>query len=280
MSKKRVRLSIFGISIALCAILGTTFFYITHNTIAALNSLPTKKASQAIITILHDQELFDPFLLAVQPGTTVSWENDDTVSHVFMTTPQKSAFLNPQPFSLNVAPGERVLLTFTKPGIYHYFDPAMSSWNTSFSRVEARKGLPRFPLAMDGMLWVQGTINNLPLAAVNQIPKGHDEFATEFLAINRFGTISWHNFDSDPHIFGLVQGWSAPINPTNIGLYRIAGTDDVHGGDTVTLSFSTPGLYYYYCMNHVDIDPSTHRAQAIPMASEYPLPMEGFVLVV
>ena len=280
MSKKAIRLSILGTILALCAILGTTFYMTYNNTTLARSPQPTKMASRATITIVHNQELFTPFLVAVQPKTTVTWKNEDTLTHVFLTTPQKNVFLNPQAFSFRVAPGKSVMFTFTQPGLYHYYDTTMSTWNTSFSRVAAKKGTPRFPLAMDGILWVQGTINNLPLASVNQISAGHDEFISEFLAINQFGTISWHNFDSDPHILGLVRGWAAPINPTDIGLYRIAGTNDVPGGDTVTVSFSVPGLYYYYCKNHVDIDPSTHRAQSIPMASEYPLPMEGFVLVV
>jgi len=280
MSKKNIRLGIFGIVLALCAILGTTFYVTYNNSILAHSSHHIKMASQATITIVHNQELFDPFLLAVQLKAVVTWVNDDTIPHVFITTPQKNAFLNPQPFSFTIAPGQRVTFRCTQPGIYHYYDTSMSTWNTAFSRVAAKQGAPQFPLAMDGVLWVQGAINNLPLAAVNSIPTGHDEFLSEFLAINRFGTISWHNFDSDPHIFGLVPKWSAPINPVDIGLYRIAGTADVPGGDTVTVSFSTPGLYYYYCKNHVDIDPMRHRAQAILMASEYPLPMEGFILVV
>ena len=271
-------MSILGTAFVLCAILGTTFYM--NNTILARSPHLTKTASQATITIVHNQELFSPFLVAVQPQTIVTWKNEDTLTHVFLTTPQKSIFLNPQPFSFRVAPGKSVTFTFTQPGMYHYYDTTMSTWNTAFSRVSAKKGTPRFPLAMDGILWVRGTINNLPLASVNQISAEHDEFISEFLAINQYGTISWHNFDSDAHILGLVTGWTAPVNPTDIGLYRIAGTNDVPGGDTVTVSFSTPGLYYYYCKNHVDIDPTTHRAQAIPMASEYPLPMEGFVLVV
>ncbi len=280
MSKKALRLSILGTVFALCVILGTTFYMTYNNTILAHNSLPTKTAEQATITIAYNQELFDPYVLAIQPKTNVTWKNDDTVTHVFLTTPQKSVFLNPQTFSFRVAPGKSVTFTFTQPGMYHYYDTTMSTWNTSFSRVVANKGIPGFPLAMDGVLWVQGAINNLPLASVNQIPAGHDDYLTEFLAINQYGTISWHNFDSDAHILSLVPGWKAPINPMDIGLYRIAGTNDVPGGDTVTVSFSTPGLYYYYCKNHVDIDSATHRAQATAMASEYPLPMEGFILVV
>jgi plastocyanin len=131
----------------------------------------------------------------------------------------------------------------------------------------------------------QGAISNLPSATTNRIPPKHDDFATEFLAINP-GSVSWHNFDTDPHFVALVPGWSAAssasqaeINPTDVGVNRISGTDDVPGGDTIAVIFSKPGLYYYYCVNHAKIDAATHRAAAFKLASEYPIPMEGFILV-
>jgi len=138
---------------------------------------------------------------------------------------------------------------------------------------------------MDGVIWVKGAISNLPSATTNRIPPKHDDFQTEFLAINP-GSVSWHNFDTDPHFLSLVPGWSdaddqpqAVINPADIGINRIAGTDDVPGGDTIAVIFSKPGLYYYYCPNHAHIDAATHRAEAFKLASEYPIPMEGFILV-
>ena len=128
--------------------------------------------------------------------------------------------------------------------------------------------------------------SGLPSAATNRIPNSHDDFVTEFIAINP-GSVSWHNFDTDPHFLALVPGWSASthpsqagINPADIGINRIAGTDDVPGGDTITVLFSKPGLYYYYCPNHARINATLHRAEAFAKASEYPIPMEGFVLVV
>ena len=239
-----------------------------------------KPPQHASIMLPRNQELFVPFLLVVSPGTIVTWQNEDTIAHQFTTTPQKNAFLNPQTFSFRVPAGGQVQFTFTRPGLYHYYDSGMSTWNASLGRVAAHKATPHFPLAMDGIIWVQGPLSNLPTNASNYIPKGHDEFASEFVAINQPGTVSWHNFDDDPHFVGLVAGWPAPINPTDIGLYRFAGTDDVPGGASISVLFDAPGLYYYYCRNHDQVDPLTHRARALPMASEYPIPMEGFVLVI
>ena len=234
----------------------------------------------ASITLPRGQELFVPFLLVVPRDTIVTWQNEDTVTHRFTTTPQKNAFLNPQTFSFRVPAGGQAQFTFSRPGLYHYYDTGMSTWNLTLERVAAHKGTPHFPLAMDGIIWVQGPLNNLPTNASNHIPKGHDEFASEFVAISQPGTVTWHNFDEDPHFVGLVAGWPAPINPTDIGLYRFAGTDDVPGGASNSVLFDIPGLYYYYCRNHDQVDPLTHRARALPMASEYPIPMEGFVLVI
>lgn len=235
--------------------------------------------SLTTVTIPKNQDMFAPFILVVPLNATVTWHNEDTVAHVVATTPQQSHFLNRETFSLHVPANQQVQFTFKEAGLYHYYDSTMSSWNTMLFRVAAHSGTPHFPLAMDGIIWVQGAISDLPTAAVNSVIAGHDEFASEFLAIDQPGGVSWHNFDADPHFVGLVAGWSGQVNPTDIGLYRIAGTDDIAGGATVTVLFNTPGLYYYYCRNHDQVDPLTHRAKALPMASEYPIPMEGFVLV-
>ncbi|HCI78074.1 MAG TPA: hypothetical protein DHW02_00100 [Ktedonobacter sp.] len=244
-------------------------------------SVPTHTTAPLITTVSipAEQDLFIPFILAVPLHTTVTWWNDDMITHIVTTTAQHSNFLNPQTFSFHIPAGKQQQITFNEAGLYHYYDSTISTWNTGISRVEAKKGTPYYPLAMDGIIWVQGPINGFSASAVNSVIAGHDEFAHEFVAIHQQGGVTWHNLDEDPHFVGLVDGWTAPINPTDIGLYRIAGTDDTPGGASITVLFNTPGLYYYYCRNHDQVDSLTHRAQALPMASEYPVPMEGFVLV-
>src|SRR5207249_6834653 len=73
--------------------------------------------------------------------------------------------------------------------------------------------------------------------------------STLFPYTTLFRSVSWHNFDTDPHFIALVPGLSTAsngaqtdINPVDIGVNRIAGTDDVPGGDTITVIFSKPGL--------------------------------------
>jgi len=239
----------------------------------------TQPSPRTTITIPRWQDLFVPFLLVVPLYATVTWQNDDAVGHLVVPTAQSEHFLNQQAFSFYVPAGQRVQFTFSQPGLYHYYDPTMSTWNTALARVVANKDTPHFPLAMDGVIWVQGHISGLSTSAINHVLASHDDFASEFLAINQPGGVTWHNFDEDTHFVGLVGGWSSPVNPVDIGLYRIGGTREVRGGANITVLFNVPGLYYYYCRNHDRVDPLTHRVQALPMASEYPIPMEGFVLV-
>ena len=244
----------------------------------------TKSASTpphtASVTIPQGQDLFTPFILAVQPDTIVTWQNHDTVSHTIMTTWDQSTFLNPQAFSLRAAAGQKASFTFTKPGLYDYFDNTRAKWVDVDQRVKANTGVPNFPLAMEGVIWVQGHMSGLPTSANNVIPKGKDEFTTDFIAINQGGTVFWHNSDTDKHFVAVVYGWSVPINPADIGPYQIKGTEAAPPtGATIAIPFTTPGLYYYYCSAHADVNVTWHRAQAHKDASEAPIPMEGFVLV-
>lgn len=235
----------------------------------------------ALVAIPPGQELFAPFILVVQPGTLVTWQNNDSTAHTIASTSNHSSFLNPQVFSLLATANQNVSLTFTKPGIYDYFDKTQATWDATDQRVKANKGVPNFPLAMEGIIWVQGSLSSLPSAAANVIPSGKDDFTTDFLAIRQGGTVSWHNSDTDVHFVGQVAGWSAPINPVDIGDNQLNGTDGAPPhGETKTMAYTAPGLYYYYCSAHASINTQWHRVQAHTSASEFPIPMEGFLLVV
>jgi plastocyanin len=235
----------------------------------------------ASVSIPKGQQLFVPFILVVQPNTVVTWQNSDTVSHTIMTTWDQSTFLNPQAFSLVATAGQKASFTFTRPGVYDYFDNTHAKWIDGDQRVRANTGVPNFPLAMEGIVWVQGHIPDLPSSATNVIPKGKDDFATDFIAIRSGSRVTWHNGDTDKHSISLVYGWSAPINAADLGPYQINGTESAPpSGGSTTVTFTTPGLYYYYCSVHADVNTIWHRVQAHKDASEAPIPMEGFVLVV
>jgi hypothetical protein len=44
----------------------------------------------------------------------------------------------------------------------------MATWNSAGARVAARKSVPNYPLAMDGVIWVKGAISSLPSATTNR----------------------------------------------------------------------------------------------------------------
>jgi plastocyanin len=112
------------------------------------------------------------------------------------------------------------------------------------------------------------------------VGSGKDDFKTDFLAITQGGTVSWHNGDTDTHYIDAVYGWSRPINPVDIGPNQVKGTDDAPPkGGSITIHFTMPGLYYYYCSSHANVNLQWHRTAAQKDASEAPIPMEGFVLV-
>ena len=269
------------------AVLGATLLVACGSSTSSSSSTksastpPPTSPNTASVTIPQGQDLFTPFILAVQPNTIVTWQNNDAVSHTIMTTWDQSTLLNPQAFSLTAAAGQKVSFTFTKPGLYDYFDNTKAKWIDADRRVKANTGVPNFPLAMEGIIWVQGHISGLPSSANDIITNGKDEFTTDFIAINQGGTVFWHNSDTDKHFVALVYGWSVPINAADIGPYQIKGTQaDPPTGETTAVTFTTPGLYYYYCSAHADVNVTWHRAQAYKDASEAPIPMEGFVLVV
>ena len=232
------------------------------------------------VTIPAGQDVFDPYILPIQPNATVTWHNADTVAHTIVTTPEQSSFLNPAPFTLNVAAGQSVTVTLTQPGVYYYYDKTAGDWSPFYSRVIPKQGVPRYPMAMEGIIWVQGPIPGLPTSAQNHIVHLRDEIATFVVAVKTGGTVSWQNQDTDPHFFQTVLGWDAPINPVEVGVDNLLGEDAMPpDGQTRTITFNTPGLYYYFCFSHATVDPLLLRVYARKMASEYPVDMEGFVLV-
>jgi plastocyanin len=47
----------------------------------------------------------------------------------------------------------------------------------------------------------------------------------------------------------------------------------------VTFKFTKPGVYVYYCQEHATYDPKTHRVMARKETDQYPIAMEGLIVV-
>ncbi len=264
--------------LALVAVFSTVLASCGNGSVApvALNTVD----APATVTIPQGQDIFDPYILPVQPRTTITWRNDDTVSHTIVTTPEQSIFLNPQSFSLTAAPGQSVTVTLTQPGVYYYYDKTEADWSPFYGRAAPHQGVPRYPMSMEGIIWVQGSIPGLPMIAQNSVVHLRDQIEKFVVAVHVGGTVSWTNHDTDPHFFQTVLGWDAPINPAEVGIDNLLGEDAMPpNGQTRTITFNTPGLYYYFCFTHAMVDPLLLRVYARKMASEYPIAMDGFVLV-
>jgi plastocyanin len=105
------------------AVLGTTLFANRGPTPSASAQRTTTVPPLTTVTIAQGQELFEPLILVVQPNTTVTWQNNDTVAHTITTTPDQTPYLNLKVFSLTAAAGQRVQFKLVEPGLYHYYDP-------------------------------------------------------------------------------------------------------------------------------------------------------------
>ncbi|HEX6121556.1 MAG TPA: plastocyanin/azurin family copper-binding protein [Ktedonobacterales bacterium] len=242
-------------------------------------SAASARVDSVTITIAKGGGQFAPYIQPVEPNSQVTWRNADTVAHTITTTPDQSAFLNPAKITLTIPAGGSASLTLSKPGLYDYYEPNAAQWSGADHRVRANANAPGFPLAMEGVIWVEGKIAGLPSSATNPIP-GKDLFTSQFLAIPSGGTIYWYNADTDAHTITQAPGWPAPINPASFDSFDIKGTEDAPpNGETHSLTFDTPGLYYYYCSAHARIVAASHRAAPIQDASAYPIAMEGFILV-
>jgi plastocyanin len=89
----------------------------------------TQQATQAIPTavsgptapVIIRATSFDPAILNIKAGTTVTWTNEDTMNHRVVHLPEVNS---PELFhSESLSPGESFSYTFQNAGRYSYGDP-------------------------------------------------------------------------------------------------------------------------------------------------------------
>src|SRR6266436_3666830 len=78
---------------AINLVLNPTLFARQNNSTSA-GTQRNHTAPLTTVTIPRSQDVFEPFILKIQPNTMVIWQNNDSVIHVFMTTPDQNTFLN------------------------------------------------------------------------------------------------------------------------------------------------------------------------------------------
>ena len=101
------------ISILLCL---TLTFFIIGCAREQDQQQPTEKETQ---TILIKDFTYSPSTLTVKAGTTVIWENEDSVTHDVMNN-AKDNFEKGEIFDFDLEPGESNSFVFNEPGEYEY----------------------------------------------------------------------------------------------------------------------------------------------------------------
>ena len=218
--------------------------------------------SSASITIPKGDR-FEPFLLEIASGGTVTFTNQDADAHTVVSMPT-----DPVDFKLLVEPGKSVKQTFTQPGIYGYYCDAHSDYDRTTGLIKAKKGADAYPISMYGVVLVGGA--NLPVSAgkAKIVMPEADRFLPLTIAVKQGTQVTWTNLDSDAHTVLTDPGVSVQFKFV------------VPANGNASFTFDKPGIYPYYCDAHATWNSEIKRVQARPGSSEYPAAMEGVVFVV
>jgi plastocyanin len=229
----------------------------TSNTSGAAAGLP----STATVTI-PKADRFEPFLLEIAAGGTVTFTNGDTDAHTVVSMPT-----DPVDFKLLVESGKSVKQTFSQPGIYGYYCDAHSSYDRSTGLIKANKAADAYPISMYGVIVVAG--DSLPISAgkAKIVMPSADRFEPLTIAVKQGTQVSWTNLDSDAHTVLTDPGVSVQFKFV------------VPANGHASFTFDKPGMYPYFCDAHATWNSELKRVQARPGSSEYPAAMEGVVFV-
>jgi plastocyanin len=205
---------------------------------------------------------FEPFLLEIAAGGTVTFTNQDTDTHTVVSMPT-----DPVDFKLVVASGKSVKQTFTQPGIYGYYCDAHSEYDRTSGLVKADKAADAYPISMYGIILVAG--DSLPLSAgkAKIVMPDADRFLPLATAVKQGTQVTWTNLDSDAHTVLTDPGVSSQFKFV------------VPANGSASYTFDKPGIFAYFCDAHASWNAEIMRVQARPGSSEYPAAMEGVVFV-
>jgi plastocyanin len=217
--------------------------------------------STATVTI-PKADRFEPFLLEIAAGGTVTFTNQDADAHTVVSMPT-----DPVDFKLLVETGKSVKQTFSQPGIYGYYCDAHSDYDRTTGLIKAKKGADAFPISMYGIIVVAG--DSLPLSAGNAkiVMPSADRFEPLAIAVKKGTQVTWTNLDSDAHTVLTDPGESLQ--------FKFVVPANGHASYT----FDKAGMYPYFCDAHATWNSELKRVQARPGSSEYPAAMEGVVFV-
>lgn len=173
----------------------------------------------AAVMIMNNQ--FTPATLTVDPGTTVTWTNHDTVAH---TVTRDGAF------DLMARAGATATFTFTTPGTYSYYCAVHGG--------------------MTGTIVVRGTAGSSPSASPTPSPTptrsptlsgtvvtvGDNYYAPASVSVPAGGTVTWRNVGQRRHtVTGSGFGATIPA------------------GGTYQFTFATASSFVYMCDFHPEM---------------------------
>src|SRR6202162_4156396 len=217
--------------------------------------------STATVTI-PKADRFEPFLLEIAAGGTVTFTNKDTDAHTVVSMPT-----DPVDFKLLVESGKSVKLTVSQPGIYGYYCDAHSDYDRVTGLVKAKKGASAYPISMYGIILEGG--GSLPLSAgkAKIVMPPPARFEPLAIAVKQGTQVTWTNLDSDAH--------TVLTDPVVSVQFKFVVPANGHASYT----FDKAGMYPYFCDAHATWNSELKRVQARPGSSEYPAAMEGVVFV-
>jgi plastocyanin len=187
---------------------------------AVLLLLPTHlvSAAGADETVIISGAL-EPGQLEVDPGTTVTWHNEDPGRHRVRSDDGPERF-----DSKNLDRGESFSFTFTVEGSYPYYDHRNPD-ETAYFGVIVVGGAET---TADGHLPDDGTLSIIDRS-----------FRPPSFAIATGGTIEWSNDDGEAHtVTSTDSAFDSGI---------------LNSGATFSQTFAEPGSYPYFCAIHPEM---------------------------
>lgn len=221
----------------------------------------TSYPASASVTI-PKADRFEPFLLEIAKGGTVTFTNQDSDAHTVVSMPT-----DPVDFKLLVMSGKSVTQTFTQPGIYGYYCDAHSDYDPATGLIKAKKGADAYPISMYGIILVAG--DTLPMFSdqAKVVMPSADRFDPLAIAVRKGTQVKWTNLDTDAH--------TVLADPTDAVQFKFVAP----AKGTVSYTFDKPGIFPFYCDAHATWNADLKRVQARPGSSEYPAAMEGVIFV-
>jgi plastocyanin len=219
---------------------------------------PIASVGAAGATVAIPGDYYIPTSVTIEVGQAVTWLNKDSDPHVSTSAPGA-----PLTFTLVHVPGKPSSFTFSKAGVYPYYCVDHATYNMKLHRVVARKESDLFPIAMEGLIVVGGPeLRGNPSASVTI---SRSAYAPDVDVVKTGGKVTWTNADTTEHAVTIVgTGGPALALPA---------------GKSQSVSFAKPGVYLFYDQRYATYNPKVGLAAAKKGAPNYPVALQGFVVV-